>query len=354
MWLPLHDCYTRGVWTAQKTVWCCEYKKIGCTAAQVPVEKKDEKKTVTLPVEKKPVDEKKPVTLPVNEKKPVDEKKDAMKPIQVPADEKDSAVATRAKFDCRTREVWAAEKSAWCCSEMFVGCGKQFVAEHTKRDKLAADAEAKAGKKHRGLRMTVAGDRDEAKTKPRSLLKKVRKVLLDASPVLRKNPSDLVVKAFKVGDDAEEVPIFREWNKKLAAEEAVAKADGRQALSLQAASAGSKIVVSYDIVAPSATDVDAAVKEVSGSIGAAAVTPREASEGHGDKDGEHDDDDEGVAKTLLFSLASALGGAALCGLVALTVQRHRSKTAAGQQLALAADLDCVPLNDVEAQKVHRM
>ena len=166
------------------------------------------------------------------------------------------------------------------------------MAEHTKRDKLAADAEAKAGKKHRGLRMTVAGDKDEAKMNPRSLLKKVRKVLLDASPVLRKNPSDLVVKAFKVGDDEEEMPIFREWNDKLAAEEAVAKAAGRQALSLQA-TAGSNIVVSYDIVAPSATDVDAAVKEVSGSIGAAAVTPREASEGHGAKD-EHDGSDEGV------------------------------------------------------------
>ena len=72
------------------------------------------------------------------------------------------------------------------------------MAEHTKRDKLAADAEAKAGKKHRGLRMTVAGDRDEAKTNPRSLLKKVRKVLLDASPVLRKNPSVLVTKGYTI------------------------------------------------------------------------------------------------------------------------------------------------------------
>eukprot|EP00754_Rhynchopus_humris_P049667 Rhum_TRINITY_DN8524_c0_g2::Rhum_TRINITY_DN8524_c0_g2_i1::g.28532::m.28532 len=256
------------------------------------------------------------------------------------------------KFNCRTREVWTAEKSAWCCSEMFVGCDKKFVEELQKRDIQKKAAESRAGKKHRGLRMHVTGDKDEAKLNPRALLKKVRKTLRDASVFLRKNPSALVVKAFKVGDADEEVPIFREWNEKLAAEELLEQTDSRQALALQATAAGSDIAVSYEIVAPQ-TDVDAAVTQVADSIGAAAVTPREESESHGKEDHDHEhehghDGDEGTMKTVLYSIASLVGGAALCGLVALTVQRRRNKQAEEAQFALAAEMDALPLADVEA------
>ena len=257
-------------------------------------------------------------------------------------------------FDCRTRATWSEEKAAWCCKEVFAGCGQKYIAEQTSRDILKAAEERRAGHRRRGLRMTIAGDKDEVKTNPRALLKRVRKMLLKASAFLRKHPSALVVKRFNAS--GEDVPIFREWNDKLAKEEALESGDGRQALSLQAAS---DIDVSYDIVSQTTADVDAAVDEVAGSLGAAATTPREGGEGDadhledGDHEGEEDGDGKSVVKRLLFALVGLLGCGAVVGLVVFAVHKRRNKTKKVDETETnpASTIDGVPLKDCESQLV---
>ena len=257
-------------------------------------------------------------------------------------------------FDCRTRATWSEEKAAWCCKEVFAGCGQKYIAEQTSRDILKAAEERRAGHRRRGLRMTIAGDKDEVKTNPRALLKRVRKMLLKASAFLRKHPSALVVKRFNAS--GEDVPIFREWNDKLAKEEALESGDGRQALSLQAAS---DIDVSYDIVSQTTADVDAAVDEVAGSLGAAATTPREGGEGDadhledGDHEGEEDGDGRSVVKRLLFALVGLLGCGAVVGLVVFAVHKRRNKTKKVDETETnpASTVDGVPMKDCESQLV---
>ena len=137
-----HNCFTREIWTAEKTAWCCEHKKLGCKDVQTPAEQK-EKKPVTPPVA-----EKKPVTPPVDEKKPVghncftreiwtaektawccEHKKLGCKDVQTPAEQKEKKPVTPpvdekkpVGHNCFTREIWTAEKTAWCCEHKKLGC----------------------------------------------------------------------------------------------------------------------------------------------------------------------------------------------------------------------------------------